>query len=175
MSTETWTHSHLAWKKPFLSRTITRHTGSIFRQESKSLTSQCPLVIFSFWFTHADPSLLYWAPSKLWAFPRHISSDLWMNLKIILHLSVHIAHLLHSSLYLRVSSPKSHKTSFLRSVIWLHLNDHSFMQIVGQCQIIVLTQHSLIKLNGYLYWGVYILKISTKICVLWTNVIFVHG
>ncbi len=46
--TETWTHSHLARKKLFLCRTITRETSSIFRPGSKSRTSHCVPVSFSF-------------------------------------------------------------------------------------------------------------------------------
>lgn len=50
VSTETWTHRHLARKKQFFSRTITGETGSIFRPGSKSLTSHGG-VIFSFGLT----------------------------------------------------------------------------------------------------------------------------
>lgn len=79
VSTEPWTHSHLAWKKLFFSGTITPETCRIFRSASKSLTSHGIPLSFSLFMSHTRDlaisvlssfsTLIFISYIFIWSFP----------------------------------------------------------------------------------------------------------
>ena len=100
VSTETWTRSHLAYKKLFFSRTITQETRSIFSPESASSHHNVPLsfslfgshMFIPYCCTELYLKIELFQIHAIWSFP---------------HLSIHVLHLSHFFLFRKASSQPS--------------------------------------------------------------------